>query len=201
MAIAFHSDRALWHAFKKGNRDAVDSMFRIYYPVLYAYGLKMYGDAEFIEDSLQDFFLYLFEHRQTLSTPENVKAYLFKAYRRKLLRCIEKFRATAKRKGALSPNHIRHIQFSIDELIIQQEVVTLHREVLVEMLNKLPKRQREVIFLRYYNDLSIKDIAEVLSITYQGTVNTLYKAIKALRKDSNLQQILAFLGFLLLLLI
>lgn len=40
-----------------------------------------------------------------------------------------------------------------------------------------------MIYLRYYNDLSIQEIAEVLSISYGAVVNTLYKAMVKLRKN------------------
>lgn len=77
----------------------------------------------------------------------------------------------------------------------KQEVDEHVRHVLLEMLNTLPKRQREVLYLRYYDQLSLAEVAEVLSITYQGTVNTVYKAIKALRTHESLGQISGFLTF------
>lgn len=59
------------------------------------------------------------------------------------------------------------------------------------MINELPRRQREAIFLRYYEGLQVREVAEVLGITYQGTVNTLYKGIKALRKHEQAAQLLS----------
>lgn len=188
MKSTFHSDIALWDAFKKGNRDALDCMFRDYYPMLMGYGLKLYPDKSYIEDSLQNFFLYLYEHRGQLSTPNSIRAYLFKAFRRSLLRQIEKDRTIKNKEKNMRPG-LSGFQFAIDELMVKQEVLAVQKNVLLEMLNKLPNRQREVIYLRYYNDLSISDIAEVLSITYQGTVNTLHKAMKTLRMDSRLQML------------
>lgn len=197
MAIAFHSDKALWIAFKKGSREALDNLFRSYYSPLYHYGLKIYGDPAFIEDSLQSFFLHLYDNREQLANLENIKPYLFKAYRRQLLRQIEKSRKLKKLKNEEAqwqPN----IHFSADEIISKQEVEAFQKEVLLEMLHQLPNRQREVIYLRYYNNLSISEIAEVLSITYQGTANTLHKAIKTLRKDAKLKRIVAFFSLLFL---
>lgn len=192
MPRAFHSDQALWLAFKKGDRDALDALFRAYYPGLYQYGLKIYGAPDFIEESLQNFFLYLYDHRNNLTTPERIKPYLFTAYRRKLLRQIEKYRSQKKSLEHTMPWQ-PDIHFSADEIIVKQEVETFQKELLLEMLHQLPRRQREVIYLRYYSDLNISEIAEVLSITYQGTVNTLHKAIKALRRNSKLKRIRAFL--------
>ena len=193
MALAFHSDKALWVAFKKGNRDALDTLFRSYYPLLYPYGLKIYANSDFIEESLQDFFLYLYENRSNLSDLERIKPYLFTAYRRRLLRQIKKYRSGR----SLSQKDIPwqpDIHFGHDEIMAQQELKSFQKELLVEILHQLPRRQREVIFLRYYSGLEIKEIAEVLSISYQGTVNTLYKAIKTLRQNTSLRRIQAFLS-------
>lgn len=197
MAIAFHSDKALWLAFKKGSREALDTLFRTYYPLLYQYGIKIYGDVTLIEDSLQSFFLHLYDKRAQLANLENIKPCLFKAYRRQLLRQIEKIRRQNKLRDQESqwqPN----IHFSADEIISKREVESFQKEMLLQMLQHLPNRQREVIYLRYYNDLSIAEIAEILSITYQGTANTLHKAIKTLRKDAKLKRIVAFFSLLFL---
>lgn len=199
MALAFHSDKALWVAFKKGNRDALDTLFRSHYPSLYQYGLKIYNDALFIEESLQNFFLHLYDRRANLADLENIKPYLFKAYRRSLIRNIEnarKGRSIHKELLTWYPD----ISFSADELLIQKEEQNYQKEILLEILNKLPNRQREVIYLRYYDNLQISEIAEVLSISYQGTVNTIHKAIKAIRNDDRLRLIKSFISHLILLL-
>ena len=85
-----------------------------------------------------------------------------------------------------------NIYFSIDEIIIMQEVEDFQKMALIEMLNKLPNRQREVLVHKYYNNLTIKEISEVMDISYQGVVNAVYKAIKVLRSDAYLQRISSF---------
>ena len=200
MAVAFHSDKALWCAFKSGNRDALDVIFRSYYSSLYNYGYKIYSDGGFIEDCLQDFFLYLFERREGLANLEKIKPYLFKAFRRSLFRRLEKSRAEKRKQDSfVNQNQVGNIQFSVDELIIEQEAESLRGVLLLELLNRLPKQQREAIYLRYYHELTIREVAEVLNISYQGTVNTLYKAMKALRRNETLKRIIASLSLLILL--
>lgn len=189
------AENKTWLAFKRGDRNALDQLFRTYYPMLYLYGLKIHSHRDIIEESLQEFFLYLFEHRQQLAVPKSVRSYLFKAYRRRLLRQLDKYRTTRK----LSENQMPwqpDIQISADEILIRGEENDYQKSVLQKLIQQLPARQREVIYLRYYNNLAIDEIAEVLSISYQGTVNTIYKALKTLRKDVNLRQINALFSFL-----
>ena len=54
-----------------------------------------------------------------------------------------------------------------------------------QALADLPRRQRAVLVLRFYADLSTRDVAEVLDMP-EGTVKTLTRrALNSLRKDMN----------------
>ena len=57
-----------------------------------------------------------------------------------------------------------------------------------DVLNKLPARQQEIIFLRFYEGLSYEEIADVMGIQLSSTYKLLYKALE------NLQQSLARLS-------
>ena len=188
--MEFQSEIVLWNAFQQGSREALDELFRSHYPALYRYGFKISGDAHITEESLQDFFVYLYEHRSNLRKPRSVRAYLITAYRRKILTLIESERKRH-RMHSLAAIEQADIEFSIDELIISQEAQQDASQQVLSLLNGLPKRQREALYLRYYEELPIKDIAEILSITYQGVVNTLYKGLKSLRGSVSLKKVLS----------
>jgi len=52
-----------------------------------------------------------------------------------------------------------------------------------KLLNKLPKRQKEAIYLKYYSGLKATEISEVMNINYQSVVNILHKALKNLKEE------------------
>ena len=52
-----------------------------------------------------------------------------------------------------------------------------------EMIERLPKEYMEVIVLRYFEDMKIKDLAEVLNINESAAKTRLYKALKILKED------------------
>ena len=190
------SEREIWQALKKGNRDALGLIFNAYYQPLHHYGMKICPDATLIKDLLQDFFLYLYEHRQNLSDLDNLRPYLFASFRRRLLRQLksDSIRQIWLREAFQNGNYI---QFSEEELLIKQEQISIQKSTLIQMLSNLPPRQREVIYLRYYNDMSLKEIAAVMSISYQAVVNTIYKAFKTLRNDTRLIKIIHLAPFIL----
>jgi len=187
----------IWQAFKQGDRNALALIFQTHYSALHNYGLRISNDLSLTEDCLQDFFIYLFEHRENLSDLNTIRPYLFKSFRRMLLRQMNKSKNS---NFSLTPIDIPipDIQFSKEDLMIAQELEAFQNSILLEMLNNLPKRQREVIYLKYYNNLSISEIEDIMSISYQGVVNKLHRAIKSLKQNPKLQSLSKYLTSLML---
>lgn len=129
-----------------------------------------------VDDCLQEMFLYIFEKRHKLGEVKYVRAYLFKSFRRLLLRTMR----NRQKLVYVSLNDSWKVVPNELEMIETQEI---QRKYLVKLINELSPREREMIYMRYYNDLSIQEIAEVLSISYGAVVNTLYKAMVKLRKN------------------
>ena len=115
-----------------------------------------------------------------------VRAYLFKCLRRRVL---EKIREEKKLKTSRDKwlYHV-DIQFSPVDLEIQKNHKGATNKSLLKALNILPWRQREAIYLRYYNGLSTREIAEIMGVANQTVLNTLHQALKKLR-TSNISKI------------
>ena len=174
------SDFHLWKSFKKGDKLALDVIFKRHYSALHRYGVKLTNNVTLTEDCLQDFFLYIYEHRQNLKDLDAIKPYLFKAFRNRLLKYLKA------NTDLVSINTIEKdglpMSFSIEELMIQRESKQLRRKQIVALLNRLTDKQKELIYLKYYNNLSISDISEIVGISYQGVLNGLSKCMKKLKK-------------------
>lgn len=175
------TDQYIWKALKEGDLNAFSVLFESYYPQLHGYGLKISKNVALTEDTLQDFFLYIYEHRENLSDLDNIAPYLFTSYKRFLLRVMKK---NEKLKHTdFSTDVYIDIQFSAEELMTNQETEIFKNKKLYSLLNKLPKRQKEAIYLKYYSGLKAKEISAIMGINYQSVVNTLYKAIKNLKEE------------------
>src|SRR5690625_7520840 len=55
------------------------------------------------------------------------------------------------------------------------------KQDLRDALDLLPERQKEVLFLKYYNGMSYDEIEEILAINYQSIRNHIYRALQKLR--------------------
>jgi RNA polymerase sigma factor (sigma-70 family) len=174
-------DRFIWKSLKEGDLNAFSILFESYYPKLHSYGLKICKDIALTEDTLQDFFLYVFEHRENLSDLDTIAPYLFSSYKRFLIRVMKK-NMKLKNSNSFDDTFI-DLQFTAEEVMTNQETESFKNSNLTVLLNKLPPRQKEAIYLKYYSGLKAGEISEIMGINYQSVINTLYKALKNLKEE------------------
>ena len=153
-----------------------EQVYLKYYPVLMVYGRTIVADESLIEDTIQELFLKLWEKQNDLFIKTSLDSYLLVAFRNNLIRKL-------KENSQGVPN-LELMQEETPELLLKKE------EELRTLFNKLPPRQKEVLFLRYYKGKSYQEIANILGISYQVARNFSYRGIKFLRK--NMLQIYSF---------
>ena len=170
----------LWRQFKNGDQNAFKDIYSQYYPQLFGYGLRWLNDSDELEDSIQELFLKLWRNRTRLADVKAPRAYLFKALRGVLMDAARK----NKPKERLSENtEFNDLNLSVEDMVIRDEIHKEQKEGLQRSLALLTNRQKEVIYLKFYNGLSYQEIGEILEINYQSIRNCVYDAIKVLKKD------------------
>lgn len=145
------------------------------------YGFKFVKDEAFVKDCIQEVFIDLWHSRQRVAEPTHVRAYLLVSLRRKIARNRRSLRLGGD-SPALSEEYTFSIEFSPEWWMIKEETLARKAQMISEMLNALPPRQREVIYLKYYQDLSREEISAMLNITPQTVSNLLQMAYSQLRK-------------------
>ncbi len=167
----------LWVLFRTGNQSAFEKIIKSHYHILLNYGTRFCKDEELIKDTLQDLFFSLWQSRLRISDTISVKNYLLKSLRRKLLREIHKNKQTT---------HLRELHFDagfkmvlpVDHNVILQEKLTELSFKVRDVLEKLSPRQQEVIYLRFYIDANLDEIAEIMDLNQQSVYNLLHEALK-----------------------
>ena len=71
---------------------------------------------------------------------------------------------------------------SIEEVIISREQQTINHEALTQAVGMLSVREREVLYLKFYEGMSYSEIEQVLGISYQTARNYIHRAISRLRE-------------------
>lgn len=172
-----HSNNAvIWDSFKKGDWDAYTTLYNEHFALLNNYGFKFTRDVSLIEDAVHDLFVRLWATRQNLGNPVSVKHYLFKSLRHILLRKVQK---TARFSERLHEDYQFQVSFTqhppatIEDRELQHQVRSI--------IDSLPARQQEIIYLRFYEGLSYDEIADIMSISVGSTYKLLYKALHNLQ--------------------
>ena len=175
-----NEDQILWAGVIEGDKDALSVLFDTYAKELLTYGFRICGDTALVKDAIQDVFVDIWLYRNNLSAQVQVKFYLYRCLRRAVVRQMSGQQVTHSELSDVD-------RFIEPELSPEAEWLSLETESqqnyrILKSLNLLSDREREVISLKYYSDMKIREIASMLDLKEQTVSNTLQNALTKLRK-------------------
>ncbi|MFC6102737.1 RNA polymerase sigma factor [Olivibacter domesticus] len=165
-----------WKLFVKGDKDAFRRIYEAHSDALYAYGINLGGDHDQVLDCIHDLFVHLYGNHK-ISENVNIRAYLLASLRRRLFKLRKTAEETVVKEGDVE------VEESAEVGLITRETEQIAWERLKEGINRLPKRQREILHLRYTLDLSYPEVAKVMNINIETCRKLSYRAIKLLKAD------------------
>jgi len=176
------SELRIWQSFRKGDKAAFQKIYFNHYRFLYNYCRKYTNDTALVEDIIQDLFVTLLERKDFLSDTDNIRFYLFSSIRRRLFKTLNdrEFKVT---DLFSNDNPAFHLDQGVEPNFGNDDEENRFQKHLINSLNNLGERQKEMIYLKYYSGLNCKEIADMLGVSYQTTRNTLCTALSNIRKD------------------
>lgn len=175
-----HTDAELWKSFCAGDEESFIKLYEQYYSTFFVWGCKWLGNEhDFVKDQLHDFFIYIWERRDKLSVDINVKAYLLTSFRRQL------FYQWKKHKKMGSASEFADFAESDESELLEAELVTEQFSKLEKALTLLTPAQREVVELRFLQNKSLQEIADLKNTSIRTTYNLLHRGISRLRLEIN----------------
>lgn len=169
----------IWEDFRNGNQESLGIIFSSYYQELFLYGLKILAEEELVKESIQNLFIKLWEKRASLPTLRSPKGYLFKILRNLLMDRLRMNPQPIVEK--LPAEQLNGHQISIEGAIIRNEKMAYQSQQLKMAVGQLSPIQQEIIYLKFYNQLEYREIAEITNLNYQTVRNYMSQAIKRLR--------------------
>jgi RNA polymerase sigma factor (sigma-70 family) len=173
-------DIHVWQNIKRDNELAFSIIYRKYTDRLYSYGMHCCHDHDLVMDCLQELFVSIWDKRKNLTVVHSVGSYLFKSFRHLLMRKLS-WRQRFLQSIDVNQEKYFEIVLPVEALIESVEHQKEQSEKLHRSLVTLTKRQREAIFLKFYNDLSYSDIASIMDLQVDSVYNIISKAIESLR--------------------
>jgi RNA polymerase sigma-70 factor (ECF subfamily) len=146
--------------------------------MLFQFGAKLTNKEELCEDCIQELFVELWNNKSK-SQLQSVKAYLFKALKNKLLHALYQPGTTT----ALPEDY--GVEVSYEALFMAFRENEERSARVAKGLEQLSNRQKEIIYLKYYQQLSYEEVGEIMNISYQAARNLLYQSVKTLRSILN----------------
>lgn len=136
----------------------IDNVVRRYADMVYRLAVLNTKNRFEAEDAFQEVFLKLYRNRHKIKDEEHLKAWLIRVT---VNQC---------RSMAVSAWNKHTVSLETTEEIAQTPETEDYSAV-YEAVRKLPEKYREVIYLYYYEELSVKEIAKLLN-KREATVKT-----------------------------
>jgi RNA polymerase sigma factor (sigma-70 family) len=170
-----------WKNIGDGDRNAYSEAYLVLYERFYNYGSLLTDDITLVEDSIQEVLLYLWLNRGKLPSISNPDGYFYSLFRRALVKKI---------KGAvlmvMPEKEEWEPEFSADAIMIKKEANQELRQKMKAAIDSLTPRQREAIYLRFYEGLSYEEVAATLDISVKATYKIVARALLNLKDKVSL---------------
>ncbi len=183
------TDAELWQQLKHGNKSALEVLYKRHYQVLYRYAIKLAKEKEPAQDCLQEMFFQLWNKREKLKDVQSVRFYLMKWLKREVIRALND-----KSKGSniiSMDTDTEHLSLMVEDLFEKKEMKSHNAQALRKALDELTTREREVIYMRFFLELTYEEICSAMNLSYQVVMNYVHRALKALRASNLINKIIS----------
>lgn len=179
------SDEQLALAYIYGNNRAFDELLARSQDKIFSYIMYVVKDEDLANDLFQETFLKIITKMQNGRYTDSGK-FIWWATRIAHNVIIDHFRAVKSNKITEQGKDNDLSKLSNNSLLdINRESELANEQVMKDvkrLMDSLPETQREVVFMRYYQDLSFKEIAEQTKVSINTSLGRMRYALINLRK-------------------
>jgi RNA polymerase sigma-70 factor (ECF subfamily) len=160
----------------EGDRAAFKLLYTRYLNNLYRYAFLICNNKETSEEIVQELFVKVWEKRANLTRVNSIKAYLYRCTKNMLLDYVRKQQMESRIYDLLQQSTPSSAT-DCDSRVIYSQYYSLIREA----IQQLPKKRRQIVEMRTYDELSLDEIAANLSISKSVVKKQLYQGISFVR--------------------
>lgn len=174
----FDIDSKLISGLRKDNHDSFQNLFEYYSVPLYKFAFGYLKSRELTEDLVQEVFLKIWNNRKDIKTNTSFQSYLFTIALNAVRKYFNKVSQQNDYKHQVLIN-LSNNQSDLDQSLDYEFLL----EKLDEFISQMPEKRREVFIKKKYEDKSLKEIAEELSVTAKTVEYHITEAMKHLKKE------------------
>lgn len=163
-----------------GHEEALASIIEEYYTSLYNYAFKFCHDGDLAKDCIQEVFISLWQRRDSATSIVSLKYYLLRAIKNKILKSLHRL-SVNRGLSTASAEAAFQIELSTEDLLIRDEALQDRNQLVSRIVQELSSREKEIIYLKFYEQLDNNQISELMSINVQSVYNLLHRSLLKLR--------------------
>lgn len=175
------NEQQLWVAFQSGDEEAYTQLYKLHVRAMYRYGMSLVAASEaFVLDCVHDVFTELWAKRARLIIPDNIRHYLLKALKNRIMHLLER---KERYNRSLDETDYEGLWTEPNELELLEELeaASTRQQRLQRLIAQLPPRQQEALKLRFVENMDYNRIGEVLEVNQQSAKNLVFRAVEKLR--------------------
>lgn len=185
-SINQNPDVQLWARFQAGDLSALETIYSTHFSGMFSYAVSLVMDSDMAKDAIQDIFIELWQKKENLGKVKAIRPYLYTILRRKVL---EQARNNGKLLSLVEGGkQDTKTAPSPEKEYILHEKSHILSEALDRAVQKLSKKQQELIHLKYYDKLNNKQIAQITEIPYSQVCYHLKTALQQLQSVLHYQR-------------
>ncbi len=156
---------------------------RRYEAKLSRYGTKFLSSPDNIEDIVQDVFVKAYHNIQSFDTGRRFSPWIYRIAHNAYVNALR----SKSRLPITLPDFDTFVSHTVyeDPAELERERVDI-KQMIDASLEKIPAKYKEILLLRYYEEMDYKEIADVLEVP-MGTVSVRIKRAKNALKEAAAQ--------------
>ncbi|MEA5426733.1 RNA polymerase sigma factor [Arcicella lustrica] len=175
-----NKEQEMWEAFLLGDEEAYTELYRLHVKAMYRYGMSLVAASEaFVFDCIHDVFTEIWIKRNRLIVPDNVRYYLLKALKNRILHLLSRKERSHETFNEEFEDFL--VEPSAEEIFTQKEEASNRQEMITKLVSQLSHRQQEALRLRFAENMNYEQIAEIMLVNKQSAQNIVFRAVEKLR--------------------
>ncbi len=153
-----------------GDKQALTDIYNEYYNRIYYFALNRLKNEQDAEDIVQNTFIEVFKSVKTLSEPKAFKSWIYLIAERQIIALYRQRGRTPHTVDEAFEEVAEDIEDGefLPENVLESESI---RNAVMELIHSLPEAQKTAVLLYYYEEMTVKDIADVEQCSV-GTVKS-----------------------------
>lgn len=155
------------------SREKAEELFSLYSDYVFKTVFILTHSQSLADDITQETFIKVFKNYHQYDKSKPIKPWIYKI-------ALNTLRSEKRKQKWLQYRPFMPETTEKESLVEHQVIKKENEKLLQELINTLPKKYREIVILYYFNNFSLKEVSEVLSIPLGTCKSRMYYARKKL---------------------